>query len=112
VGTMKGTVSCVQTPCSIERARRFRGIYHLLLQGHARNQQKQAAYQAGFLFGLLFHPEEGGDLFLDNVGPCVNYVTLHPGKLYSSFLVIHILHSFCIMRLPTRLTCKDHGATV
>jgi hypothetical protein len=102
-GTMKGTISCVQTPCSIEKALHFRGIYHLLLQGHARNQQELVVNQAGFLFGLVFHPEDGSDLFLQNVGPCVNYVVLNPGKLYSSFLVIHISRYFYIMRLPLGL---------
>jgi hypothetical protein len=36
-----------------------------------RNQQKQAATQvqdAGFLLVLLFNPEDGGDMFLRNVG--------------------------------------------
>jgi hypothetical protein len=29
---------------------------------------KQAASRTGFLLGFLFHPEDGGDTFLVNVG--------------------------------------------
>jgi hypothetical protein len=100
---MKSTVSCDQTPCTKEKARCFKEMYHLLLQGHARNQQKWAANQAGYLFSLLFHPEDGGDKFLHNVGPSLNYVGLHPGKLCFSFLVIHISRLFCIKILPLGL---------
>jgi hypothetical protein len=39
---------------------------------------------AGFLFGLLFNPEDGVDIFLRKVGPSPNYIALQPKKPNSS----------------------------
>jgi hypothetical protein len=60
--------------------RRFSGKYYFHLQGrrfkHINNQvdtsSKQSPafclFRADFLFVLLFDPEDGGDIFLGNVG--------------------------------------------
>jgi hypothetical protein len=42
---------------------RFGGTYHLNFQG-----QKKPCFHAGFLLGLFFDPEDGGDMLLRNVG--------------------------------------------
>jgi hypothetical protein len=55
---MKSTVFGVVTPCSLGRARRFRGTYRLNFPPDS----------AGFLLGLLFDREDRGDTFLRNVG--------------------------------------------
>jgi hypothetical protein len=38
---------------------------------------------AGFLFNLLFDPEDGGDMFLRNFGLCPKYTVLQPSRPYS-----------------------------
>jgi hypothetical protein len=36
---------------------------------------------AGFLFGLFFHPEDGGEMSLGNIGLLsTDYKALHPGR--------------------------------
>jgi hypothetical protein len=37
-------------------------------QAKQETTMKQAASRAGFLLGLLFNPEDGGDMFFQNVG--------------------------------------------
>jgi hypothetical protein len=37
-----------------------------------------------FVFGLLFDPEDGGDMFFRNVKLPLNYTTLQPRRQYSS----------------------------
>jgi hypothetical protein len=57
------------TPYSLLKVnRRFGRIYHLHLQGwnvsRARNKRTCYVFHAGFLFGLLFNPKDGGGMFL------------------------------------------------
>jgi hypothetical protein len=53
---MKSSVFWDVTPCSPLKAnRRFEGKYFL---------QLATCFQAGFLLGLFFDPEDGGDMFL------------------------------------------------
>jgi hypothetical protein len=42
----------------------------------------RGAASAGFLLALVFDPEVGGDMFLQNVGLSVNYMTLQPRRMY------------------------------
>jgi hypothetical protein len=74
---MKSTIFWDITPCNpLKVNRRFGGTYCLHLQGRkisrARNQleSRLVTYcDAGFLLSLhIFDPEDGGDMFLRNVG--------------------------------------------
>jgi hypothetical protein len=61
------------TPCSLVKVnRRFGGTYRLHLQGRISRARYQrillaSCFHAGVLLGL-FDPEDGGDMFLRNVG--------------------------------------------
>jgi hypothetical protein len=62
---LKHAIFWVMTPCSLETARRYRGIYRFQLNGlirsQARNYQKQSSSlwlaSADFFLGLLLDPE-------------------------------------------------------
>jgi hypothetical protein len=65
---MKSSVFWDITQCSpLKVHRRFGGTCHLHLQGQIISQaryQVVACFHAGFLHGLFFDPEDGGDMFL------------------------------------------------
>jgi hypothetical protein len=75
---MKNTMFWDITPCSLLKVNgRFGGTYRLHLQGRkisrARNERESralfaACFHAGFLLGLFFGPEDGGDMLFRNVG--------------------------------------------
>jgi hypothetical protein len=84
---MKSSIFWDITPCSpLKTNRRFRGTCRLHLQGRisrARNQRALLAtcFHAGFLSGLFFNPEDGGDMFLRNVGwLSTEYMALYPRR--------------------------------
>jgi hypothetical protein len=96
---MKGLAKTVPsswgiTLCSpLKVNRRFGGTYRLHLQGRrisrARNQRKirwQAAlvaiyFHSGFLVGLFFDPEDGGDMFIRNGSwLSTDYKSLYPRR--------------------------------
>jgi hypothetical protein len=68
---MKKSVFWNVTPCSqLKVNSRFRGMYRLRIQGgrisQTKNQHEKVSMQsqAGFLLGLKFDPEDGGDIFI------------------------------------------------
>jgi hypothetical protein len=69
---MKSSIFWDITPCSsLKDNRHFGGTYRLHLHGRRKSRASLALldsyFQAGFLIGLLFDPEDGGDMFLRNV---------------------------------------------
>jgi hypothetical protein len=64
----------VVTPCSSRKAKRFGGTYrfHFQVEKYAKKFRFPHAFPS-FLRYLLFRPEDGGDMFLRNVGPSPNY---------------------------------------
>jgi hypothetical protein len=81
------------TPCSLLRCnRRFGETYRVHLQGRRKlYQHEPASTQMAskmFLLKFFFDPEDGGDVFLRNVG-CIStdYTASHPRRLYSFFYV-------------------------
>jgi hypothetical protein len=69
---MKSPVFWNVTPCNpMKFNRRFGETYRLYLHGRkisrAKNQS-ESMWQAELVLGLLFYPEDGGDMFHRNVG--------------------------------------------
>jgi hypothetical protein len=71
LGLLKSTIFWDTTPCNqLKINRRFGGIYGLHLQGQKQQNRTlfSTCFQAGFLLGLFFNPEYGGNMYLRNVG--------------------------------------------
>jgi hypothetical protein len=69
---MKSYIFWAVTPCSpLKINRHFGGTCNLHLQGRGINQARNQ-YGAGGKqssgFGLFYYPEDGGDMFLRNIG--------------------------------------------
>jgi hypothetical protein len=47
-------------------------------------RSRQWLLLGSFLLGLLFDPEDGGDVCLKNAKLSLNYIALQPTRLYSS----------------------------
>jgi hypothetical protein len=92
-GGYKSMVFWVVILCILERAGYFRGMYHLHLQGQTVRQSKKPARwalpsaSASFLLGLLFNPEDGGNIYLLNVRLSLKYIVLQQKRLHFSSYV-------------------------
>jgi hypothetical protein len=82
---MKSTIFWDITPCSpLKVNRRLGGSNNKPSKKPAWKQV--ASLHTGFLLGLVFHPEDGGDMFLRNVGWFLTGNTaLYPRRYYSSW---------------------------
>jgi hypothetical protein len=69
---LKSTIFWDITPCSpLKINRHFGGTYRLHLHGRSISRARNyvaTCFHAGFLIGLFFDREDGGDMFLRNVG--------------------------------------------
>jgi hypothetical protein len=83
---MKSAIFWDLTLCSPLRVNwRVGGTYSLHLLA--------TCFHTGFLLGLFFYPEDGGDMFLRNVGwLSTDYTTLNPRKWYSSYIFLFVLN--------------------
>jgi hypothetical protein len=82
---MKSIIFWDVTPCSLLRCnRRFGETYRLYLQGRRKFQQEPASKQVAsilLLAEIFFDPEDGGDMFLRNVGSIsTDYTASHPRR--------------------------------
>jgi hypothetical protein len=85
--SLKSTVFWVVMPHSSETAQHFgeniTSIFRVKEQAkHETSRSRRQA--AGFLLGLLLKPEDGGDMFLQNVRLSPSCMELQPTRLYSS----------------------------
>jgi hypothetical protein len=78
---MKTTIFCDRTPCSpLKVNQRFGGTCRLHLQGRRRTVLA-ICFHTGFLLGLLFCSEDGGNMLLRNfVGVSMEYMALYLSK--------------------------------
>jgi hypothetical protein len=78
---MKSIIFWDMTPCSLLRCnRRFGGTYRLHLQGR-RSKYACHLLICWFLLNYFFYPEDGGDIFLRNVGcNSTDYTALYPRR--------------------------------
>jgi hypothetical protein len=81
------------TPCHPLKANRcFGGTHHLLKMEAICSSETSTdfhrlaiCFYAGILLRLFFDPEDGGDIFLRNIGwLSADYTTLYPRRQYSS----------------------------
>jgi hypothetical protein len=80
-------------PCSSETARRFGGTYRIHLQARSGgNKLSWAQFSScfvGFFIELFFGPEDGGHVFLRNVGLGPHGVTEQNATLFVRTAVEH-----------------------
>jgi amino acid permease len=82
---LKNIVFWDVSPCGSCRNRRFGRTYRLHL--HGENNQRTKATLAivnMFQFFVCFYPEDGGNIFLQNVGSYNNHTATHPRRQHSS----------------------------
>jgi hypothetical protein len=68
---------------NLETAQNSEEAYWLHLMGQRGCQARNHLLPVGFLLGVLFNPEDGDDIFLQNAGDSQNYTPLQPRRLYS-----------------------------
>jgi hypothetical protein len=72
----------VVMPCITGTVRRAGGRHRPHLQGQRVNKKKgRSRRKSDFLLGLLFEPEDGGDIFLRNAELFPYFMVLHCEKL-------------------------------
>jgi hypothetical protein len=82
---------------------RFGGTYRLHLQGRKISRALLATcFHAGFLLCSFYDLEDGGDMFLRNVGwLSTDYMSLYPKRWYSSYL------TYCLLGCDTVQSSKQ-----
>jgi hypothetical protein len=83
---MNITVFWDVTPCSpLSVNRRFGGTYRLHLQDRKNKLSKHSAFKLVSCWTYFFDPEDGGDIFLRNIGwHWTDYTASYPRRWYSS----------------------------
>jgi hypothetical protein len=105
---MKSTVFWNIMLCSLLKVNRcFRGIYHFHLQGRAL---LVSCFHTGFSLGLFFDHEDGGDIFLWNVGwSLAVYTALYP-RINNSFAIClfqeNVMNSLTGCNTDTNIFCR------
>jgi hypothetical protein len=87
LAAVKSTIFWDITMCSpLKVDRRFGGACRFHLQGRRISGALLSTFfQAGFLLGVFFEPEDGGDMFLRNDGWLSrDYTVLYPRREYAS----------------------------
>jgi hypothetical protein len=94
---MESTIFQDITPCSpLSVIRRFGGTYRLRRQGwKIKLSKKPALKQLESFPAYFFVPEDGGDMFLRNVGwHSTDYTALYPRRLYSALQLVITIFKF------------------
>jgi hypothetical protein len=113
---MKSTVFWDITPCSpLSGNRRFGGTYRLYLQGRKTKLSKKPAclppaFNLVSCSAYYFDLEDGGDMFLLNVGwHSTDYTALYPRRWYSSPLKDVYLFRFRLCPSLMQLFYQNQG---
>jgi hypothetical protein len=90
---MKGIIFWDMMSCSLLSCNRHFGGTSPPSSGSKNNPSKKPAatwFHAGFLLCLFFKPEDGGNMFLRNVGRSPNHTAIQHKRWYS-FIILFVI---------------------